>query len=251
MSTITEKRIEKIRLQFKRGTALDWHKASEAATPFIPKQGESIFYTDLNMLKIGDGVKTPDELPFLSVEESFKKHPTSTNNCNLCTEAGMYVISSGSTIAEESSGGNLIVMPNANYISQMLFAPGTIANPEGVVYFRLYTQANNTWSDWERISTSKHFHSVTFTPEGTVSAPDINIDLNTTQVVKSISQGSGSAELKILTNNKRLSFELKHSHVPSEAQTETVVTGVTAALANNPVFTGTPVNESTGLVTNN
>lgn len=53
----------KTRVQIKRGTAAEWKTASEAATPFIPLDGEFIYYTDTGVLKIGDGSKTAKALP--------------------------------------------------------------------------------------------------------------------------------------------------------------------------------------------
>lgn len=53
----------KTRLVFKRGTKSDWGKASTAG--FIPKMGEPIFYSDTNILKVGNGANTPDALAHL------------------------------------------------------------------------------------------------------------------------------------------------------------------------------------------
>ena len=52
--------IIKTRLQLKRETSENWAKA----TNFIPKEGEPILYTDLNMVKFGDGVTAVNDLPF-------------------------------------------------------------------------------------------------------------------------------------------------------------------------------------------
>lgn len=61
----TEKRLN-ARLMQKSDTSANWDTASKAANPFIPWKGEIIFYTDLNRIKIGDGVKTPNQLEFVS-----------------------------------------------------------------------------------------------------------------------------------------------------------------------------------------
>lgn len=53
----------KTRIQIKRGTAAEWDTASKAVTPFKPLNGELIYYTDSKVLKIGDGTKTPNQLP--------------------------------------------------------------------------------------------------------------------------------------------------------------------------------------------
>lgn len=53
----------KARIVNKNGTSAEWEKA----TSFIPKKGELILYTDLNKIKIGDGVTKVNALPFLTV----------------------------------------------------------------------------------------------------------------------------------------------------------------------------------------
>lgn len=53
----------KARIVNKNGTSAEWEKA----TSFIPKKGELILYTDLNKIKIGDGVTKVNDLPFLTV----------------------------------------------------------------------------------------------------------------------------------------------------------------------------------------
>ena len=56
----------KSRIQVKRGTSADW----ALATNFVPKEGEIIFYSDLNKMKIGDGNTLVSSLPFLHVDKS-------------------------------------------------------------------------------------------------------------------------------------------------------------------------------------
>lgn len=53
----------KARIVNKNGTRAEWEKA----TSFVPKKGELILYTDLNKIKIGDGVTKVNDLPFLTV----------------------------------------------------------------------------------------------------------------------------------------------------------------------------------------
>lgn len=60
------KHIINTRFANKSDTSTNWNIASNAAKPFIPLKGEIIFYTDLNRIKIGDGVKTPNQLEFVS-----------------------------------------------------------------------------------------------------------------------------------------------------------------------------------------
>lgn len=56
----------KSRIQVKRGTSEEWGKA----TTFVPKEGEIIFYSDLNKIKIGDGKTLVGNLQFLHYTES-------------------------------------------------------------------------------------------------------------------------------------------------------------------------------------
>lgn len=56
----------KARVLLKHDTAANWDSASKNG--FKPKVAEPIFYDDLNKLKVGDGVKTPNELPFLTTK---------------------------------------------------------------------------------------------------------------------------------------------------------------------------------------
>lgn len=60
----------KARIQLKKDTEAHWNQASQAETPFKPKGGEPLYYTDKNMIKVGDGEKTPDELEFLKADLS-------------------------------------------------------------------------------------------------------------------------------------------------------------------------------------
>jgi hypothetical protein len=56
----------KSRIQVKRGTSAEW----ALATTFVPKEGEIIFYSDLNKMKIGNGTTLVGNLPFLHVDKS-------------------------------------------------------------------------------------------------------------------------------------------------------------------------------------
>lgn len=55
------------RLIQKHDTSGNWAKAIN----FIPKSGELIIYTDLNKMKIGDGVTAVNSLPFVAEDEKF------------------------------------------------------------------------------------------------------------------------------------------------------------------------------------
>ena len=58
----TEKRLN-ARLIQKHDTEANWNTASNNG--FVPLKGEIIFYTDLNMIKIGDGETVVGNLDFL------------------------------------------------------------------------------------------------------------------------------------------------------------------------------------------
>ena len=53
------------RIQVKSDTAANWDTASNASTPFIPLEGEFIFIKDGYEVKIGDGAKTVNALPYI------------------------------------------------------------------------------------------------------------------------------------------------------------------------------------------
>lgn len=73
MATINARQIQK------NDTSVNWAKA----TNFIPKLGELIIYTDLNKIKVGDGVKAVNNLPFLSTPTKISEL---TNDSNFISE---------------------------------------------------------------------------------------------------------------------------------------------------------------------
>lgn len=54
----------KTRIQNKIDTSVNWAKA----TTFVPLKGEIVIYSDLNQIKIGDGINKINDLPFGCVE---------------------------------------------------------------------------------------------------------------------------------------------------------------------------------------
>lgn len=64
----------KARIVNKNGTSAEWEKA----TSFVPKKGELILYTDLNKIKIGDGVTKVNDLPFSDDDKVSKAGDTMT-----------------------------------------------------------------------------------------------------------------------------------------------------------------------------
>lgn len=52
------------RIVQKHDTSANWAKA----TNFIPKLGEIIVYTDVNMIKVGDGVTKVSNLSFVTTD---------------------------------------------------------------------------------------------------------------------------------------------------------------------------------------
>lgn len=93
------------RLQTKRGTSADWHAASIAEKPFVPLLGEPIFYTDLNMVKYGDGEHTPDALDFtVSTEETIVLE----NDLYTYTSIGKITGASNTNPVKVASKGNTL-----------------------------------------------------------------------------------------------------------------------------------------------
>lgn len=66
----------KARIVNKNGTSAEWEKA----TSFVPKKGELILYTDLNKIKIGDGVTKVNDLPFSNDDKVSKTGDTMTGD---------------------------------------------------------------------------------------------------------------------------------------------------------------------------
>lgn len=57
-------KIDKTRVISKHDTSANWLKA----TNFIPYSGELILYTDVNKIKMGDGVTKVSDLPFTTID---------------------------------------------------------------------------------------------------------------------------------------------------------------------------------------
>lgn len=73
MATETEKTIKARQIQ-KNDTSANWSKAVN----FTPLKGELIVYTDLNKIKIGDGVTKVNDLPFSNDDKVSKAGDTMT-----------------------------------------------------------------------------------------------------------------------------------------------------------------------------
>lgn len=73
MATETEKTIKARQIQ-KNDTSANWSKAVN----FTPLKGELIVYTDLNKIKIGDGVTKVNDLPFSNDDKVAKSGDTMT-----------------------------------------------------------------------------------------------------------------------------------------------------------------------------
>ena len=69
----------KTRIVNKNGTSAEWEKA----TSFVPKKGELILYTDLNKIKIGDGVTKVNDLPFVTDNYVSKTGDTMTGKLTM------------------------------------------------------------------------------------------------------------------------------------------------------------------------
>lgn len=75
----------KARIVNKNGTSAEWEKA----TSFVPKKGELILYTDLNKIKIGDGVTKVNDLPFSNDDKVSKAGDTMTGALKFTKTAGI------------------------------------------------------------------------------------------------------------------------------------------------------------------
>ena len=85
----------KARIVNKNGTSVEWEKA----TSFIPKKGELILYTDLNKIKIGDGVTVVGDLPFSDDDKVSKSGDTMTGFLSFkCDTSPLYEGSLGGAL---------------------------------------------------------------------------------------------------------------------------------------------------------
>lgn len=83
------------RIQQKADTKANWDKA----TNFIPLKGEYIYYSDLNRIKVGDGVKKLSALPFLADSDTHQSIKTlNTNNTTAQTVSANEAIAGSGTI---------------------------------------------------------------------------------------------------------------------------------------------------------
>lgn len=107
----------KARIVNKNGTSAEWEKA----TSFVPKKGELILYTDLNKIKIGDGITKVNDLPFLTV-------PNKTSD--LTNDSGYITNTSVDTKLNDK------VSKAGDTMSGMLALKGTVPYPgAGVILF--------------------------------------------------------------------------------------------------------------------
>lgn len=85
----------KARIVNKNGTSAEWEKA----TSFVPKKGELILYTDLNKIKIGDGVTVVGNLPFSDDDKVSKAGDTMTGFLSFkCDTSPLYEGSLGGAL---------------------------------------------------------------------------------------------------------------------------------------------------------
>lgn len=90
----------KSRIQVKRGTSAEW----ALATNFVPKEGEIIFYSDLNKMKIGDGNTLVSSLPFLHVDKSEIDNWSHNHDDKYYTESEIDTKLSGKAASSHSHG---------------------------------------------------------------------------------------------------------------------------------------------------
>lgn len=83
-----------------------------------------------------------------------------------------------------------------------------------------------------------------YTPEGTISAPEVNV-VPSTGTVNSITDVGTLPTFTATVANENLTFSWSAGTLPTKGTDTSVVTGITSATASAPSFTGTPV-ELTG-----
>lgn len=115
----------KARIVNKNGTSAEWEKA----TSFVPKKGELILYTDLNKIKIGDGVTKVNDLPFLTVPNKTSDLTNDSGyitNTSVDTKLNDKVSKAGDTMTG-MLGVNLSAYPGSGGIVFGVNAPSELA----------------------------------------------------------------------------------------------------------------------------
>lgn len=112
----------------------------------------------------------------------------------------------------------------------------------------IYDQKEYVWngSVWNEFGSTgslkalafKNNASGNFTPQGSVSAPDITITPNT-NVVNSISNVGTLPSLTMTVTNERLIIGWDAGTLPTKGVDQTVVTGISSVVSTQPSFIGT------------
>ena len=118
----------KARVQQKHGTKAEWDRA----TSFVPLKGELIVYTDLNKIKIGDGITKVSNLKFSQALDETAVHITGNETvAGNKTFSGANIFKSGMDI---SSAGNAIlniegISTNVDYIDLYVTGSNNSSRP--------------------------------------------------------------------------------------------------------------------------
>ena len=117
----------KARIVNKNGTSAEWEKA----TSFIPKKGELILYTDLNKIKIGDGVTKVNDLPFLTVPN---KTSDLTNDSDYITNTSVDTKLEGkvSKAGDTMTGALALTLAESKTDGALLFGQSSPENIYGI-----------------------------------------------------------------------------------------------------------------------
>lgn len=120
---------------------------------------------------------------------------------------------------------------------------GTATGSVSTVYNGTASGASGNFTPEGTVSqptfTGTEFSSTgTFTPAGTVSKPNVTVTPST-GTVNSITNVGTLPELTMTVTNETLTFSWSAGTLPTKGSDQTVLTGVSAALAAAPSFTGT------------
>lgn len=142
-----------------------------------------------------------------------------------------------STALANGSSTSPIKINNADY---------TPSNGDVVIYESLafvWSTSDNKWHEFGSASSLKGLAykdsvSASYTPKGSVSAPTVSVDVNTASVTPISDVGT----LPIFTasvENEVLTLGFSAGSLPTKGTAVTVATGIKAASASAPAFTGT------------
>ena len=184
------------RIQMKHDSAEKW-----STSTFVPFEGEIIFYSDLNKIKIGDGSKNVNELPFITIDKTdiieFINH---NHDGQYYTEKEVDSLISALEILLATKYDNSSVLP----ADQIEGSFGIALIPNTTNVYSLGTSEKN----WKNIYLSG---DLIFGTDVKINSAGITLKNNTT-----LTDGTNSTTINDIVNHNHNSFYYQKSEVDSK-----------------------------------